>query len=203
MDWQMWLIAVLGLASAALIVRWFLVVDSYDLTKEHTWRYRFSGWRYSRRRRRNAHPDCREPAGVCRGKDHEHARCVLCGDLTCHRGLYLEEHSLRRRVGPRCAKWSCHDSAQESLRQQRTYDDWERLTTPIVANMLIPAMGEQYPGPTRTALRAFLDSDMEEATIAEASPGALNGSIAALGLHDRIYAEQRGNDTVLRRIEQE
>lgn len=61
-------------------------------------------------------------------------------------------------------------------------------------------MPEQYPGISREALRAFLDSDLARATVPDTSASILNNTILTLGLRAEVYAEERSGKTVLRRV---
>jgi hypothetical protein len=85
-------------------------------------------------------------------------------------------------------------------RIRRTRRDWEQLTDPIRHDLLTDAMTEQFPGRSRAAVRAFLDSGKAFATVEGADAGTLQATIGSLGLWDQVYAEQRGNTAVLRRI---
>lgn len=80
--------------------------------------------------------------------------------------------------------------ADQRLRERRARDDWER------------ELPDQYPGLSREALREFLASDRTEACIGSGDlvqSGALNQTIATLGLDRNCYAEIRGTKVFLRR----
>lgn len=162
---------------------------------------RLGAWRYRRNIARNHYDGCTER--WCQGKTHQHEKCHGCGDVTCSRGMAVEPKTLRRRLAPLCfeCRFYSRSSKQSELKAARTKRDFEQITTPVVKSAIVPEqMGEQFPGKARTAVRAFVASGAERATVPGLTPAALDDTIAALGLGREIYAEQRGKTTVLRRV---
>ena len=149
-------------------------------------------------------PDCHETRH-CRGRLAQHGRCSSCEELTCRQTIGVSDTSLRRERQFLCDDCSWDRSSRyaqknHDLRQQRRDLDWDLTSTPIDDSGLnFGEMGEQYPGKVRTALRAFVKSDQDVATFSAAPAGFVQRSINSLGLQDDVYAEQRGNDTVIRR----
>lgn len=187
-----WMWTTIGAGAVATLVafeRW-----TYD-PPEWTRRYRLRRWLFDRKMRRRHFDGCAEK--FCFGVN-DHGPCVLCGELTCSRHGYVDE-ALRRRVGFLCSR-CLFDPSIQSRRYQRVKNDWQRMTTPVMERMLVAAMGEQYPGPARAALRAFSESRLTEATVPDVDASTLQASLSALGLNKEMYAEQRGHDTILRRI---
>lgn len=146
---------------------------------------------------------CCESLCVGRRDPYKHQRCSDCGRVTCCTGLKIEPHTLRRRYVPRCQ--DCKTEArfnprEKALRSERTRKDWSEVTTPIRGSAIeTGVMTEQFPGKAREAIRAFADSGANFATVPDSGAADLQAAIAALGLADAMYAEQRGRTTVLRR----
>lgn len=140
---------------------------------------------------------------TCRGRDSRHGPCMHCGELTCARSHFIESGTLRRRWKMCCIDCSMINERAHGVRARaRSQRDWERLTDPIDPSRLeVGQLPEQFPGPTRATLRAFVDSGAQEAVVRLIPPGILNQSIRTLGLTEMVYAEQRGNKTVLRRVD--
>lgn len=59
---------------------------------------------------------------------------------------------------------------------------------------------EQRPSPVRAAVRAFYLSTFNSSVVPDLRPTDLNRTIGVLGLAEEMYAEQRGSETVLRRV---
>lgn len=145
-------------------------------------------------------PGCADT--VCR-PDMPHRPCADCGQLTDSSTIRVEPGTLRRRKVFVCDSHRVRsNSRDEQLRKERAYKDWREITDPLVDDALrIGQMPEQIPGPTRAALRAFRESGDTRAVVDGINASTLNQSLRALGLDDEMYAETRGNETVLRRVE--
>jgi hypothetical protein len=166
------------------------------------------GWSCSGRRERNHYkvprwywsPRARRANRYHRG--HRHDYCVSCSNITCESQLMVDPNTGRRRKQAVCKE--CRLSVyrhQDWLRRERRERDWQLLTDPVDDSTLTyHVMPEQYAGPTRATLRAFAQADADAATVAGITAATLNQSIAVLGLQDRMYAEQRDDETVLRRV---
>jgi len=118
--------------------------------------------------------------------------------------LRIDPKTLRRRYVITCR--DCVDEVTRSqeqlrLRDRRRRKDWDEITTPVRTEAIVrDKMPEQYPGRVRDALRAFMASDATRAIVPGIDVASLQESIASLGLHNEIYAEQRDDQTVIRRI---
>lgn len=151
---------------------------------------------------RHPFPGCAD--NFCRGTNQDgtevraHRTCISCRRPTCKYKILVDPATLRRKGFPLCS-WCPEPAEQKSLRAQRTLRDWTKVTDPVEADLLAEEMGEQYSSRVRAALRAFMDSGFEEATVPVATNIAQE-SIRVLGLQDIMYAEQRDKSTVLRRI---
>lgn len=160
------------------------------------------------------HPDCQEED--CKGVLARHVPCRQCGKTTCGKGLEHTDHTGRRRmiwlcgfqVGDNvadsnlvtCARAYHASPRQTILRGRRTRLDWRELTDPLREDRIIPdQMTEQYPAPVREAVRAFIALGANYATVPGLAAAQLQSCIRTLGLEGKVYAEQRGNTTVLRR----
>lgn len=142
-------------------------------------------FRIARKQRKEKHPDCVEP-GNCSPQGRPHWPCVDCGGLTCSRSMRIDPKTLRRLLMPVC--FGCAD--------------WREVTDPIINGSLrVGEMPEQLPGPTRMALRAFYESTDTRAVVEDVGAETLNQSIASLGLSGSMYAETRGGETVLRKVQ--
>jgi len=107
----------------------------------------------------------------------------------------------------------CHGACYKKLRTwegraaaraRRAQYDWERQNPEVAPLALIADIPPQYPSVSRATLRAFIDSGEDVATVENGTnPTALNSSIKSLGFGDRVYAEVRSGQTVLRRVPQE
>lgn len=184
-------LAALTLVIAA-VVAWR---TSLVLRKEN---YFFPWWTYHRRARRAAEIGCDQ--GRWCEPDKHHGPCRVCGKPACWRTGYIEASTKRRRMGFTCRRHGLSlDAQQEALRTERRRADWEKLTDPIDASRLaFGQLPEQYRGPLRSTLRAFVESGADTAVCSDLNAADLNASIHALGITD-VYAEQRANETVLRR----
>lgn len=155
------------------------------------------------RRKSKAFPGCVEGYERFSCRDLRHGRCVECRLVTCSRTAWIDKATLRRRVPFVCSacQYAPHlRKEQEKLRRRRSERDLERVTDPLDNSRLdLGRMPEQYAGPTRATLRAFLASDQDQAVAFGITPETLNQSIRNLGLVGELYAEQRHGTTVLRR----
>ena len=147
--------------------------------------------------------NCGDKHILCVADADAHRKCRTCAHDTTNRTLWIDPVSLKRKIVPMC--YLCQHSrnpAQERARSERTRKDWSEVTTPVNGAALdTDMMNDQYVGVVREAIRAFAASEDEFATVASAiSPSALQNSISVLGLDDKMYAEQRNDTTVLRRI---
>jgi hypothetical protein len=102
----------------------------------------------------------------------------------------------RRRCERRLLAWEQMGAARE----RRAVRDWELQHPDQVEYELTPRMPAQYPSVSRAALRAFLDSGEDAATVDGSSIAAISGSIRRLGFDSKVYAEQRSGQVVLRRV---
>lgn len=148
---------------------------------------------------------CGDRAVFCVSAPADHRKCRTCSKVTASRRLWVDPATLKRRIVPRCETCSAlrEDRHQSELRTKRTRKDWQQITVPINNAVLdTHTMGEQYTGVVRDAIRAFRHSGESFATVtADVSPSAVQRSIEALGLEKEMYAEQRDQTTVLRRVE--
>jgi hypothetical protein len=146
--------------------------------------------------------NCGDKVVFCCGSPESHRQCTTCAKLTTTRKVWVDPRSLRRRIVPIC--YECAekvDRMQKPYREKRVRKDWSEVTTPVRNGSLAAAMNDQYVGVVRDTIRAFSASDEDFATVVpEVSPAALQRSIDTLGLQDEMYAEQRDDTTVLRRI---
>jgi len=170
------------------------------------WRRFFGLWSSHQAHLANHMLGCVEKAYCCNGWTYiYHRYCERCDAVTCHRKLITDPITLRRRMQPLC--WECDrkvDVFEAHHRLRRVRDDWEKITVPVDGTAIIAdQMPEQYPARTRAAIRAFLESGSDVAVVLDVSPAALQNSIRVLGLEDTAYAEQRDNETVIRKINQE
>lgn len=129
----------------------------------------------------------------CFGPDRRHGECDHCGERTCSRAMAVNKTTLRRQMVMRCFYCSYWGLAKDGgATRRRAENDWTRP---------IP---DQYPGITRQTIRKFLDGDSLEWVLGDehgaSSIPTLNQSIAVLGFQDVLYAEQRANRVVLRRV---
>ena len=184
---------VLAVAASVVVVVWRLIVSRHRI--DHFWPW----WSHRKIARRAAELGC-DRGRFC-DNDRRHGPCHVCGRTTCQRGGYVEPSTLRRRTGYVCRGHSfAVGPRQTAARADRCRVDWERLTDPVDSSRLaLGQLPEQYRGAIRAALRAFVDSDAETAVCVDLDAGDLNASIRTLGLTE-IYAEQRANETVLRRV---
>ncbi len=131
-----------------------------------------------------------------------HGKCVDCGQWTCERAMRVEPTTLRRRMLHVCGDCNLREmrhARDDHARTLRTRFDWERYTEePDMSLIDTGAFGDQYPGRTREAIRAFINANVTEA-IVEGSAVTYNQSIAVLGLKE-IYAETRNEKTYLRKV---
>lgn len=125
--------------------------------------------------------------------------CIGCGQPTHDRSVVVDSN-LRRRKPFVCSD-CCGRVGDHEYRVERTRRDWQEVTDPVRRDrLLLDQMPEQYPGISREALRAFLDSDATRAVVPDTTPSILNRTIATLGLDDEVYAEERSGETVLRKV---
>lgn len=146
--------------------------------------------------------NCGDRDVFCVSDPGQHRNCSRCNKVTTRRSAWIDPVSLRRRILPIC--YSCADHAdriQKPHREKRTRKDWSQITTPVNGNVLVSEMADQYVGVVRDTIRAFSVSEEPFATVeANVSPGAIQRSIETLGLQNEMYAEQRDDTTVLRRV---
>lgn len=127
--------------------------------------------------------------------------CIECKCLTPNVRAWINPKTLRRTYEWWCDSCRDADTSQKELRRQRALSDWKHVKArrgqPLLA---LNEMPEQYPGFSRFAIREFWESGAKVAMVTEVSNTAvLNESIISLGLEDKVYAEQRGGEIVLRR----
>jgi len=128
-----------------------------------------------------------------------HKECVVCSAWTCNRSGWIDPQTLRRTVRFVC-RLDERTQTQTELAQERRRQDLEKVTIPPDdSHLTYGYMPDQYPGLTRDAIRAFLSSDADEVVVDGIQAGTLNESLASTGQGDEAYAEQRGNETVLRK----
>lgn len=136
-----------------------------------------------------------------------HGRCRDCGRLTCNRELHVEPYSLRRHrpfVCRECAPayWRMRVTGQAVSR--RTRDDWASTALEFGPDGIRPVrpapLPDQFPGKSRSTLKAFLASDASDAVVVDVGSASLASSIATLGLGEDVYVEQRSRFPVLRRL---
>lgn len=168
---------------------------------------RFRRWRYRLRYRHWPLLECEDfqSGGFCKGESSRHRCCNNCGAVTCSASLKIDARSLRRHWRAECdsCKWkSLGDPHQAALRSKRTKQDWEHISAPVNRERIIAGqMGEQYPGVSRETIRAFRESGAVTAIAPDVDAASLQQTISVLGLEDEMYAETRGDETVLRRIQ--
>lgn len=136
-------------------------------------------------------------------------RCAYCGRKRGVSGrLVVNPISLQRQRMLICRNPSCNDALKNWIgtgeaRRRRSQWDWEQEHPTVAAKALIGYIPPQYPSVSRATLRAFLDSDLESATVGdsdERDAGSLNGSIRSLGFSSEVFAEIRSGQAVLRRV---
>lgn len=141
--------------------------------------------------------------------------CSVCGERnTRNRKGVIDERSLARKIVYVCLEcapycWPEHMAGkakefaekQAALAEKRAVSELDKITDnsgdPHVDGTIFL---EQFGAKSRKIIRSFLKSDFSEATIRDASIGALKQSIDTLCLGKIVYAEQRDNTVVLRRI---
>lgn len=127
------------------------------------------------------------------GRRVQHGACVICGDRTCNRGMRVNPGSLKRELVFVCFA-ACDQTLMvqnDPLQRERTRNDWSR------------PLPDQFPSASRSATKAFLadgEAMAMEMEVVDSSPTALNQTLGSLGLQDEAYAEQRSQQTFLRRI---
>lgn len=174
-------------------------LDEYVQSREFSWRCRGAKLR---RRPPARHPEC--TASYCRGADATHRNCNRCGtNLTCNRGLKIDQVSLKRGLAYFCDDCSRVNALMtDAMRTHRTERDYKDITTPVNPEAIIAdQMADQFPSRSREAIRAFAASGARRATVPQSNAGTLNASLRALGLDGRFYAEQRSDSVVLRRVQ--
>lgn len=134
-----------------------------------------------------------------------HDKCIYCHRVTCSRMSAINPETLKRKLETVCSKCSVrHDESQQPWRELRRSDDWKYLTDKIADNLIVEnVLPEQYDGVTRKTLRAFAESDSKSALVLETTASALNTSIVVLGLENEMYAEQRSDKTILRKVKRD
>jgi hypothetical protein len=134
--------------------------------------------------------------------------CSVCGHVCGRkrgiRFLYVHPFHFMRRYafvcGKRCQRKVTAWEAMGLARKRRALHDWEHQHPDSGFVLMTEGMPAQYPSLSRAVLRAFLTSDMEEATVDGSSPSVLNGTIKRLGFEGKVYAEERSGQTVIRRV---
>lgn len=158
---------------------------------------------YARKYRKDRVEGCVEL--VCR-RHLRHGSCSDCGRKTDNSQIRIDPKTLKRGKVIVCTECYIHPPRavvlqQGRLSQQRTRDDWDKVTDPIdMAAIEADRMPEQLPGRTRAAIRAFLASPSDVAVVPGVGAETLNNSLATLGLSGDVYAETRDNETVLRKV---
>lgn len=137
--------------------------------------------------------------------------CSYCNRKARTSRLVVSPMNLRRVRWPLCGRSKCESKLrawENTARTRRARAEWdmeqELVFMPEPAG-LREGIRMQYPSVSRATLRAFLESDMQSATVENASDlsvTALNGSIKVLGFEDTVYAEIRDGVATLRRIPQ-
>jgi hypothetical protein len=167
-------------------------------------RHRIQQWWFYRNFSRGRAHGCQETS-CTRGNRQPHASCVDCGRRTHSRQMRTDPNTLQRQLRYVCDScyWDYAFSGRgDQVNSERARRDWKEVTDPIINGALhLGEMPEQLPGPTRAALRAFYESTETKAVVPDVSAGTLNNSLATLGLADSMYAETRGQKTVLRKVE--
>jgi hypothetical protein len=137
-----------------------------------------------------------------------YSTCGYCNRKATTKRLVVSPETLHRYYENMCGRRSCQKKLEAwqgaaRARRARAQSDWEHEhggAPPLDFSEGIPV---QYPSLSRATLRAFLDSDLEAATVRGAGQrtvSALNGSIRSLGFANEVYAEIRSGEAVLRRV---
>jgi hypothetical protein len=204
-QWMVGITVVAGVVIVGWMLQW-VFPDIYMPAK-----YGFPSSRFKLRSKRpEPHPGCTDPL-LCRGTEYRrHEPCVVCGGLTCRRSGWVDPDTLQRRVLPQCTlhSYGVRSSREQKLfreqyelQTQRRRNDLEKVTVPPDdSHLQYGRMPDQYPGPVRDAIRAFLLSDDSEVVVTGISAGSLNESLASTGQAGDMYAETRGTETVLRKV---
>jgi hypothetical protein len=132
--------------------------------------------------------------------------CAVHGRRAKGNILITNPLTLRRHKVAVCGRASCARAWREwsdlgNAAYVRARVDWDKQHPEAAAARLVDGIPAQYPSVSRSTLRAFVESDLEDATVEEGSSATtLNGTIDRLGFGDKVYAEIRSGQTVLRRI---
>ena len=142
--------------------------------------------------------------------------CIVCkSKRTSNRVGVVDKLTLARKVKYVC--WDCDFRTtpidymssvqkaffeeQEALKKKRAMGEMEKITDNSGDSHVDgETFLEQFGAKSRKIIRSFLKSDFSEATVSGASISTIKEAINTLSLGDIVYAEQRDQSIVLRRL---